>query len=740
MTTEEVTDYTSLSYIKLCFAEDTFLHAQFEQDYSREIKDELDELFTSPTRTKVHTKCFDKLTAMITSTILDDEDTLGDPTHIKSILDKTLRIRAKLKKEYSGRIRTWKDLKNILNRAVLTQTPVIEIVIGFKGLQPDPNFKHNHIHWDHYSLTPYDEDTEGNTKSEPPTAPSPSLTDIAAEFAKVVSATQANAPAPISATDIATEVAKAVTTESSKMISTIMQSQTQASTYTPSSTAGSSHVSSTGTHLFSTTNLPTDVLTRYQAREQEKPIIKSDLQPYHSGYLHHMHGTGQIILLDGNVFPLIPINEKAFRLSFPSLTGLDDESIRQWYLQATRHCHQHGVYMHGYWCFRKTANNLRGFTIGNATTDDLPAPLTFLVSRSTSVLYNILLTALPDPATHPIIKDALGGKNQGQGHHVLKTLITDSHPNFVHMPHTLVSSAPEQGQLESLSYYFTRYEDYLQLSSYIKNTPCSLDDPDHIDVLLNGITNKYNQYLQTHTFHERQDPSLIHQYKKDTLLATLKSKLQQPDSPTLHKSKSSAFGPLSHQRSPTNLNQRSPTNPRRNPYHQRSPRGTPVNHLTIAEDHELDQACDDIYNVTPPPDPDEAKTFTKYAVTINKIATNQRLAYSQPCLICEGIHDFANCPVLQNHEFLKTHYITFMQMIKKHEKARNACQDQPASTPRASTPTGANVYHIQCTNPDDQVYVFPPISPAPSPALVTDDGQTNTTSNTPTSDFSTGHP
>ena len=163
MSTEEVTDYTSISYIKLCFAEDTFLHAQFEQDYSRDIVDELDELFTTTARTKVHTKCLEKLTAMITSTILDDEDTQGDPAHIKSLLDKSLRIRAKLKKEYSGRIRTWKDLKNILNRAVLTQTPVIEIVIGFKGLQPDPKFKHNHIHWDHYSLTPYDEDSDSDT-------------------------------------------------------------------------------------------------------------------------------------------------------------------------------------------------------------------------------------------------------------------------------------------------------------------------------------------------------------------------------------------------------------------------------------------------------------------------------------------------------------------------------------------------------------------------------------------------
>jgi len=163
MPTEDVEDYTSISYLKLRYTADTFLYEQFEQDYSRDIVEELDDLFTTTARTKVHTKCLDMLTAMITSTILDDDDTKGDPIHIKTLLAKSLRLRAKLKNQYSGRIRTWKDLKNILNRAVLTQTSVIEIVISFKGLQPDPNFKHNYIHWDHYSLTPYNEVSDSDT-------------------------------------------------------------------------------------------------------------------------------------------------------------------------------------------------------------------------------------------------------------------------------------------------------------------------------------------------------------------------------------------------------------------------------------------------------------------------------------------------------------------------------------------------------------------------------------------------
>ena len=313
------------------------------------------------------------------------------------------------------------------NQSSQDTTPrVIDIIISFSSLYQDPNFKHKIIHWDHFSKTPYDEDSESDTKpdiTQPKTPASPSLTEIAQEFAKAVSANQA--PASTSATDLAKDVAQIVTTECSKVFSSMShQPQPQASI------PGTPQVGSTGTYLFCTTNLPPDVLARYKDRIEKKPVIKSDLQPYSSGNLHYLHGTGQIILLDGSVFPIIPINEKVFRLSFPTLPDLTAASIRQWYIQATDYCHQHGVYMHGYWCFRDAANNLQGFSVGNDSTDDLPSPLQFLVARSDTLLYHVLKTSLPDPETHPSIKDALSGKNGQHGHQVLKTLLEDIPPQL----------------------------------------------------------------------------------------------------------------------------------------------------------------------------------------------------------------------------------------------------------------------------------------------------------------------
>ena len=296
------------------------------------------------------------------------------------------------------------------------------------------------------------------------------------------------------------------------------------------------------------------------------------------------------------------------------------------------------------------------------------------------------------------------------------------------MPYTLVSKTPEQEPEESLPEYFNRFEDYLLLESYVKNTVNTLDNPNHIDVLLNGTDLVYRQYLQSQTYEERKDPSLAYKYKKDTLLSTLKSKLQQPNSPTLNPSKHSAFA-----RTPPFRNRNSP---RKNPYYQRSQSGTTsnpivINQIATTTDPDLAQACDELDALTPPSDPEASKAYTKYAVSINKIATDRNLAYSQPCLICKTqSHDFANCPVLQNIDFLKQHYINFMQMLKKHDRARSASNAPPA------TPQSAKIFQLQATHPDDRVYLFPPVqSPASSPTLLAGDEPTRAASAPPTSDF-----
>jgi len=140
----------------------------------------------------------ERLQAIIYATILDDKQTLGDPAHIQSILDFSLQLRPKLNQEYGGKIRTWKDLRHTFTRAVQTQNKVIDIIISFSSLYQDPNFKHKVIHWDHFSLTPYDEDRPKIT--QPPTTAPPSVVAVTTEVTKTLATKQAPASKMAAAT------------------------------------------------------------------------------------------------------------------------------------------------------------------------------------------------------------------------------------------------------------------------------------------------------------------------------------------------------------------------------------------------------------------------------------------------------------------------------------------------------------------------------------------------------------
>ena len=68
-----------------------------------------------------------------------------------------------------------------------------------------------------------------------------------------------------------------------------------------------------------------------------------------------------------------------------------------------------------------------------------------------------------------------------------------------------------------------------------------------------------------------------------------------------------------------------------------------------------------------------------YAACINRISSEPQQAFDKPCLVCNGSHTFANCPVLQNHDFLKSHYIRFCGLLKRDNQAR--ASTMPASSP-----------------------------------------------------------
>jgi len=60
-------------------------------------------------------------------------------------------------------------------------------------------------------------------------------------------------------------------------------------------------------------------------------------------------------------------------------------------------------------------------------------------------------------------------------------------------------------------------------------------------------------------------------------------------------------------------------------------------------------------------------TYDNYCRAVLAIQDNPNAAYAQHCVVCQGQHRFKNCPALNDHDFLKQHYIRFCQ---------NVCRDQ----------------------------------------------------------------
>jgi len=49
------------------------------------------------------------------------------------------------------------------------------------------------------------------------------------------------------------------------------------------------------------------------------------------------------------------------------------------------------------------------------------------------------------------------------------------------------------------------------------------------------------------------------------------------------------------------------------------------------------------------------------------IRANPNAAYATNCIVCRGQHRFENCPTLNDHDFLKQHYIRFCQNVRRDQ-------------------------------------------------------------------------
>jgi len=81
-----------------------------------------------------------------------------------------------------------------------------------------------------------------------------------------------------------------------------------------------------------------------------------------------------------------------------------------------------------------------------------------------------------------------------------------------------------------------------------------------------------------------------------------------------------------------------------------------------------DEACVNLMKIEIPDAEDSSEklvVFDSYRRAVNAIKDDANVAFGTHCIVCKGQHCFENCPVLNNHDFLKKHYIRFCQNVRQ---------------------------------------------------------------------------
>ena len=256
------------------------------------------------------------------------------------------------------------------------------------------------------------------------------------------------------------------------------------------------------------------------------------------------------------------------------------------------------------------------------------------------------------------------------GYHALKQILYQSHPAFHPRPSTLITRYPKQGSNQTLLQYYVIFQDYLQLQAYVRNYARSLDDDGELDVFIHHTY--HHDFLSRKTQEERHLTAYKHRYTATQILGTLQGFLNSPDSPT---SRSYAI--------------KSPAPARRSPrLRDRPPAAVRVHHLgmttptdvTPSDDSQdtLQTLCISVNAIDVGESPSNNEVKHVYGACIHRIMSQPQQAFEKPCLVCHGSHTFANCPVLQNHDFLKSHYIRFCGLLKRDAQARDSTPNHPS--------------------------------------------------------------
>ena len=354
--------------------------------------------------------------------------------------------------------------------------------------------------------------------------------------------------------------------------------------------------------------------------------------------------------------------------------------IRQWYKNVVIHLHDHGFFALPLYCFRKDHGGSWGFTTGSDQKDDLPLFMYSDLQRMKQPIYRLLTRTDMFPKNSRVIH-AVTAAN-GDGYAALKNILLQAHPVFHDHAATWIRQYPYQVHPDSLLQYRSRFMDFLELRANLRDIESSLDDPHELEIFIHGAL--YSDFLDRNTREERSLPSQAHKYKGDQLIETLERILMAPNSPRLTASR---HGPP---RSSDSRYQR--RSPRTTAPHSSSTTPVRLHAISLTDPHDADTVAasnsddtmesllQDANDLTPPNDDDSHKINFIYRAALYSIKSQPSNATIRPCIVCGLNHRFDGCSVLQDHDFLRQHYIRFCQLLHREQNTRNHRFEDHAGT------------------------------------------------------------
>eukprot|EP00536_Pseudo-nitzschia_multiseries_P010847 jgi/Psemu1/27241/gm1.27241_g len=394
-------------------------------------------------------------------------------------------------------------------------------------------------------------------------------------------------------------------------------------------------------------------------------------------YLHNL-GSGRndqrLITRSGDCFDLTRASDKSkeaardklFLSGFPQLKDATDPQVRKWYREITAHSQQHHIYVHPYYLFRREADHLRGFTIGDDLPHDLPSRYELAINEWGNLIYTALRTDKIIPDSCASMKATIQSFEGGQGYEALYTVIAQTHPNSKRPSNAsrMVRNPPNQDPNESLEEYYFRYKDYLRLRVFLQNQPSTISSTEEVSNLIAGTTLSEELFKKTEDERDSDDQFKRDKYKAGRFLQTLQTYEQEIKAEQKYKRNTSK--PIQPKQLPV-----SGTRPghRRNDRFQKRASNSTVRTPSTLTSHsislieslgypEMDEESDDPF------------LHQAYCNAITAFDKQPSLFdTSRKCIVCHmSGHNFDNCPALQDIESLKKHRIAAAVFLNKSNK------------------------------------------------------------------------